>query len=215
MTSTFAGPSYFNDSKDVFKYRDEKMCSRWRKDDSYFGEFSISTYQNSQGDMVLYGKVEPNFFEKFSKYKIQLKYWASNSPDTRASFSGSGLPFPNEEVAYQNTNNQGTYKLINRNFSLNMIKPNSYYTNQGKVLVKPHINIMFMTGDNKALGKVYKVDIEDYIPYRTLSMVRKDVMFYHNAPLPIRTQEQILKDSGYPEETMKEHKNFWGLKPPN
>ena len=154
-------------------------------------------------------------FESFRKYKIQLKYWASNSPDTRASFSGSGLPFPNETIAYQNTKNQGTYELINRNFSLNMIKPNSYYTNQGKILVKPHINIMFMTGDNKSLGKVYKVDIEDYIPYRTLSMVRKDVMFYHNAPLPIRTQEQILKDSAYPEETMKEHNNFWGLKPPN
>ena len=30
-----------------------------------------------------------------------------------------------------------------------------------------------------------------------------------------RTQEQILRDSGYPEETMKEHSNFWGLKPPN
>ena len=96
-----------------------------------------------------------------------------------------------------------------------MIKPNSYYTNQGKVLVKPHVNIMFMTADNKPLGKVYKVDIDDYIPYRTLSMVRKDVMFYNNTQLPMRTQEQILQYSAYPEKKMKEHDNYWGLKPPN
>ena len=31
----------------------------------------------------------------------------------------------------------------------------------------------------------------------------------------LRTQEEILRDSGYPEETMEEHSNFWGLKPPN
>lgn len=215
MTSTFAGPSYFNDSRDVFKYRDETMCSKWKKDEAYYGEFSISTFQNSKGDMVIYGNVEPKFFENFSKYKLNLKYWAANSPESRSSFSGSGLPFPNETIAYQNTNNQGNYELINPNFSLNMIKPNSYYTNQGKVLVKPHVNIMFMTADNKPLGKVYKVDIDDYIPYRTLSMVRKDVMFYNNTQLPMRTQEQILQDSAYPEKKMKEHDNYWGLKPPN
>ena len=40
--------------------------------------------------------------------------------------------------------------------------------------------------------------IEDYIPYRSLSMRREDVLFYNVPNLPIRTQEQILKDSGYP-----------------
>tara|TARA_B100001123_G_C14989099_1_gene898846 strand:+ start:127 stop:774 length:648 start_codon:yes stop_codon:yes gene_type:complete len=215
MAATFAGPSYFNNSKDIFKYRDNEMCSKWRKDDSYFGQFSISTFQNNKGDIVLYGNVKPEFFESFSKYKINLKYWAANSPDSHCSFSGSGLPFPNETIAYENTKNQGSLPIVDLNFSLNMLKPNSYYTNQGKVLVKPHVNIMFMTGDNKPLGTIYKIDIDNYIPYRTLSMERKNVMFYHNALLPIRTQEEIIRDSAYPEQTMKEHKNFWGLKPSN
>ena len=146
---------------------------------------------------------------------LNVKYWAASCPTCGYSFTGSCLPFPNEDVAYENTPNQGTIEIYDINFSLKFIKPNSYYTNQGKVLVKPHVNIMFMTGDNKPLGTIYKIDIDNYIPYRTLSMERKNVMFYHNAPLPIRTQEEIIRDSAYPEQTMKEHKNFWGLKPSN
>ena len=33
MTATFAGPSYFNKSDDIFKYRDENMCDKWKKDE--------------------------------------------------------------------------------------------------------------------------------------------------------------------------------------
>ena len=40
--------------------------SKWKKDGAYYGEFSISTFQNSKGDMVIYGNVEPKFFENFS-----------------------------------------------------------------------------------------------------------------------------------------------------
>ena len=49
---------------------------------------------------------------------------------------------------------------------------------------------MFTVGDDVPIGGIYKKEIEDYIPYRTLSMQRTNVMFYQNAPLPIRTQEQ-------------------------
>ena len=215
MTSTFAGTSYFYDSDKVFKYRNEKMCDKWKKDDKSYSFFSIQTHQNKQGEVVMYGKVNNRIMNYLKKNRIYLRYWAANPPTTGSSFTGSALPYPNRDVAYDNTPNQGTIEIYDINFSLKFIKPNSYYINQGKVLVRPHVNFMFTIGENVPIGGIYKREIEEYIPYRTLSMTRKNVMFYQNAPLPIRTQEQILRDSGYPERTMKEHSNFWGLKPPN
>ena len=71
---------------------------------------------------------------------------------------------------------------------------------------------MFITGDNKPISGVYKIELDNFIPYRTLSMVRKNVMFYNNPNLPVRTQAQILEDSKY---DGKLAPNFWGLRPPN
>ena len=215
MSATFAGPSYFYKSDDIFKYRDVNMCDKWKKDVKHYAFFSLNTHQNKQGEVVIYGKVNNRIMEYLKNNRVYLRYWAANSPTTGSSFTGSGLPFPNEDIAYENTPNQGIIEIYDINFSLKFIKPNSYYTNQGKVLVKPHINFMFTVGDSIPIGSVYKREIDDYIPYRTLSLKRQDVNFYQNFPLPVRTQEQILLDSAYPEDSMKEHDNFWGLKPPN
>ena len=46
-------------------------------------------------------------------------------------------------------------------FSLNILKPNSYYENQGKTLIRPHVNFMFIDGNEKPLSNVYKIMIED------------------------------------------------------
>ena len=212
MTSTFAGPSYFNESNEIFKYRNQHMCSKWHKSDKDCGLFAIKSYQNEEGNIVLYGEVNKSILDYLKKYKVYLKYWAANSPTKTGSFSGSGLPYPTEEVAYENTKNQGNIEIYNLNFSLNFLKPNSYYTNQCKVLVRPHVNFMFITGENKPISGVYKIELDNFIPYRTLSMVRKNVMFYNNPNLPIRNQEQILQDSKY---DGKLADNFWGLRPPN
>ena len=107
MTSTFAGASYFYDSDKVFKYRDEKMCDKWKKDDKSYSFFSIQTHQNNQGEVVMYGKVNNRIMDYLKKHRVYLRYWAANPPTTGSSFSGSGLPYPNRDVAYENTQNQG------------------------------------------------------------------------------------------------------------
>ena len=60
------------------------------------------------------------------------------------------------------------------------------------------------------------IQVSQGIPFRTLTYQpnRKDAMFYKwGWSLPIRTQEQVLRDSGYPQcNTMDV--NHWGLKPP-
>ena len=42
---------------------------------------------------------------------------------------------------------------------------------------------------------------------------RKCPLFYHNPRLTVRSQEQILRDSGYPSEN-KMPDDFWGKRPP-
>ena len=215
MTSNFGGPTYGFDNDSIFKYRNDNMCSKWKKDDSHYGLFNATVYQNSDVNVLIKGSLNDDMRKILKGSRIFLKYWAANCPTNGSSFSGSGLPYPNRDIAYENTKNQGIIQVLGDVFSLNILKPNSYYENQGKTLIRPHVNFMFIDGNEKPISNVYKTMIEDYIPYRSLSMRREDVLFYNVPNLPIRTQEQILKDSRYPVNNMKESDNFWGTKPPN
>lgn len=215
-TSSFAGPTYNMDTQQVFKYRNDNMCNKWKKDEIYYGLFGLTSYQNNNGNIIVHGSIKDKLYNLLKKMKIRLKYWAANPSTNGSSFSGSGLPYPNEEVAFQNTPNSGVIEIYDVNFSLNLITPNSYYKNMGTELVKPQLNLMFIDGNNKALTGVYKIKLTGSYPYRTLSTPKNinKVMDYYNPTLPIRTQAQILLDSQYPSSTMKEYPHFWGTRPP-
>ena len=52
-------------------------------------------------------------------------------------------------------------------------------------------------------------------PQTPITISRESPKFYDGGfQMPIRTQEQILRDSAYPSNN-KMPKNFWGLKPPH
>ena len=68
-----------------------------------------------------------------------VTYTASAPPDIRTSLVGSGLPFPNEMVAYENSSNSGRVPITNGVFSFNVVYPNSYYQKNGSELVRPHV----------------------------------------------------------------------------
>ena len=74
-----------------------------------------------------------------------VRYAASAPPDIRASYMGSGLPFPNEEVAYEGSSNVGEVPCSSGKFSFRLVNPNSYYKSNGTILVNPHV--MFTIGD--------------------------------------------------------------------
>ena len=75
----------------------------------------------------------------------KLNYVASAPATFRQSYMGSGLPYPNEEIAYDNTPNRGEAAIHNGKFSFSVISPNSYYINNGSVLVKPHVQFTIGT----------------------------------------------------------------------
>ena len=147
-------------------------------------------------------------------------FWAPNPPNYNTGFSGSGLPFPNPDIAFDNTPNKGAVKVINKKFQFNIRYPSSFYVGLGSYYVEPHIYYKVCDSTGKE-SKIYSIKIGEGIPYRTLtyppppsSAPRKGPEFYNGRDLlPVRTQEQILRDSAYPEKNVLP-RNYWGLSIP-
>lgn len=164
------------------------------------------------GNIVVSGKLDRAFT---SDHK--LMFLAAKAPDYRTSYTGSALPFTNAEMAYESTRSRGTVEVgADGQFSFSFDSPNAYYSGLGSVYVKPHVQLILT--EKGEIVKVYTVKISEGIPFRTLSYPdnppRCSPLFYGNRDqLPVRTQEQVLRDSAYPD-TNETPDNFWGLRPP-
>ena len=145
-----------------------------------------------------------------------LVYWAANPPTYNGSFTGSGLPFPNPEIAYEKTINKGSVKTIGGHYEFKLRYPNSYYVGLGKKFVEPCVHIKVCQPYGKDIVKTIKLG--NSIPFRSTSHPdgqrtsrnRDSSLFYAGRDnLPMRTQEQILRDSSYPDNNDMPD-NFWG-----
>ena len=142
-------------------------------------------------------------------------YWAANPPTYNSSYSGSGMPYSSASQAYENTLNQGVSKTGDSSFCIKIKYPNSYYIHLGTVYVPPHLNLMV-----KETGKTYKISLGEGVPFRMLTYPalkeapRCAPGFYHRGRLPVRSQEQILRDGAYPSQNIMP-RNFWGLTVPH
>ena len=85
---------------------------------------------------------------------------APNPIDTITSFSGKGLPFPCEMIAFENTPNFETIQL-NGKFNVDFLYPNSYYTPDGYTKIKSPIVFSL---DNKKII----IELNDKCPLKTL-----------------------------------------------
>jgi hypothetical protein len=105
------------------------------------------------------------------------------------SYSGSGLPFPNEEIAFQNTKNLFEIKddgIIDTTFQY----PNSYYSPDGLTKIKSPILFIFDTNN-------FIIELNDICPLKTLrDRKRSDPSFYalKEILLPIGTAEETMKN---------------------
>jgi len=216
--NAFAGMSLGYDSKNVFKYRDENMCSKWNVAEKIVGPCKVKIHGNPYGNVVITGSTNNVLAELNGANALFVKYWAANSPTYGQSFSGSGLPFANEHIAFQDTNNKGVAEIKGGQFSFNIQYPNSYRTDFGRTYVPPMVKIQFCSKD-KDISGVYEVTLGNGIPFRNVEYPRlrdwsKGPMFYCNNNLRVLNQEQILRNSAYPCEN-KEPPNFWGSMPPH
>lgn len=150
-----------------------------------------------------------------------LYYVASAPPDYRSTFTGSGLPFATQVQAFQNTPNKGVIQVFNgQEFQIQLMTPNAYYVGLGTVYVPPTLYLEYI--NTRGIRRNVSVKLSDGIPYRSLTYPgpgqkttpRANAMFYSTQfELPVRSQEQILRDSAYPINNKMDNK-FWGYKPP-
>ena len=58
-----------------------------------------------------------------------LQYYieAANPPTYSQSYTGSGQPYPNPDIAYENTPNRGAVKATGNHFEFRIRFPNAYY----------------------------------------------------------------------------------------
>ena len=167
---------------------------------------------HGRSDLIIQGKL------KTLSPTSKLFFWAASPPTYGSSFSGSGMPYPDPLTAYDRTPNKGVLEVQNGNFTINMKYPNAYYIGLGSVYVPPHIN--FKVSENGKQDEYFSVQIDDGIPFRMLTYPapptkkpRTSASFYDEPEKGARTQEAILRASGYPDShTMPD--NFWGDRPP-
>jgi hypothetical protein len=137
-----------------------------------------------------------------------VHYIASAPAVRNNSFSGSGLPYPSEEVAFENTPFKGTISLKGNTGEITLTDlPNSYYVKLGSVLIPPSLRLSYSP-------HITYIVLCDSIPYRTLTYdYRRSEPGFYNMDLPVRSQERILRDSAY-DPTYDVRKSFWALRPP-
>jgi hypothetical protein len=140
----------------------------------------------------------------------QISYIAANPPDHRASYYGSGHPFPNTLVAFEGTQSKGILRLSSTNqYEVMITVPNAYYIGLGSKIVSPTI---YFSYNNGFVDKKANVVIKNNILFRSLTYPqdRFGPEFYESFDtLPVRSQENILRDS-----TINVDGSFWSLRPP-
>lgn len=174
-------------------------------------------YKMSFSDDRKYCTIEGKVFEQVKNNNIG--FIAACPPHINGSYSGSGLPYANMVMAFDNTPNKGIAKVsTNNTFKISIYVPSAYYSNLGSILVPPKIYIEYNNGQkNKRLS----IKIDEEIPYRTLTYhkTNENANFYDYIwRQPVRDQEQILRDSQYPaldkgNKPIRNSGEFWGLKP--
>jgi hypothetical protein len=205
----------------VFEEADSTMNPQWR---SIYKELPLCDVnvmtKNNNAIFVISGMLKGNLLMLAATQQVVLHYIAANSPTYNGSFSGSGLPYPNEHVAFENTENEGVVEVINGRFSFSIRYPNSYYKELGTILVPPQVKIRVCSKSGmKPLSDIQVIQIGQGIPFRSLTYPYQrnyinGPLFYDNTSMPpVRSQYQILIDSKYPN-VNKMPANFWGKKPP-
>jgi len=199
-TSNFAGISFginrSNNTLNPPSKEDIVSCDKWAKDNKLFKTCNLTVSTNPEKQTIIEGVIKDPLRSRLLSLgkQVYVQYWAPSPPDYRHSFSGSGLPFPNEEVAYSNSPNIGRALLgKDGSFVVKLVYPNSYYKRMGAEYVKPNVKLLFNDQDGNMYGKIVTVPLGDGIPYRSLTWPRKrnwltGPLFYSgNDKLPVRT----------------------------
>jgi hypothetical protein len=184
-----------------FKYNDNNNDIYYNKNDDnsnkYYSTLSYTVSNEDFNCLIKEDDLDKNYINikgiitnpnKYTKMAIM----APNPIDKITSFSGKGLPFPCEMIAFENTPN---FKIINKdgNIDVTMKYPNSYYTPDGyNKIVSP---VIISLDDKKII-----IELKDKCPLKTIrDRQRGNPSFYGKREfvLPIGTAEEVMNNYAY------------------
>lgn len=143
----------------------------------------------------------------------QTIHWVAAAPVTRGiGFAGSGAPYPNREIAFENTPHKGTIQSVDGSFTIELKDiPAGYYAGLGSIYVPPMIEFtsVLKTGTTFSTN-LWINDVA--VPYRWIAgspaTMRPSIpdetngraMYYGGRDqLPLfENQEALLRARGYP-----------------
>tara|TARA_B100001758_G_C18393428_1_gene604394 strand:- start:1486 stop:1983 length:498 start_codon:yes stop_codon:yes gene_type:complete len=100
-----------------------------------------------------------------SKQNYLVEIVAANPADKLGNYSGTNLPFPNYDIAFENTPNY--HKVENNIFDITFEYPNSYYSlDKGMIQINP--SIKFMIYKNEELISNISVELPNKCNLKTL-----------------------------------------------
>ncbi len=144
----------------------------------------------------------------------QTIHWQAAAPVTRGiGFAGAGAPYPNREIAFENTPHQGTVESIDGSFTIELKDiPAGYYSGLGSIYVPPMIEFVSVLRDGKKFASNLWIN-DVAVPYRWIAgapatlrpaIVEENnvgrAMYYNGRDqLPLfENQEALLRARGYP-----------------
>ena len=94
---------------------------------------------------------------------------APNPIDRMTTFTGSGLPFPCAQIAFENTPNMAQITNPTGEFNLKFLYPNGYYTTDAFTKIEPSIFVTLYWKDETKEKTVVRLPLVDGLPLRTLN----------------------------------------------
>jgi hypothetical protein len=142
-----------------------------------------------------YGEIYIKGYVKNPSVYRQMMLISPNPIDRMTNYSGSGLPFPCSEIAFENTPNK---HLISNDGNFNVIfaYPNSFYASNGiDKIISPIYFILYLPGSDINISKF---ELPDLCVLRTLTYrsARKGPEFYaaKDYILPIANAETVMRE---------------------
>ncbi len=94
---------------------------------------------------------------------------AANPMDRMTNYTGSGMPFPCQQIAFENTPNYARITEPSGSFDLEFSYPNSYYTTDAYTKIEPSVFVTLYWKDATKDKMVVRLPLVDRAPLRTLS----------------------------------------------
>jgi hypothetical protein len=141
--------------------------------------------------------------------------WSAAAPVTRGiSFAGSGQPYPNREIAFENTPNKGSIESTDGSFNLSLSGiPAGYYTGLGSVYVPPMVEFNCIAKKGTTTFQTSLWINDTAVPYRWLNggpatlrpeldepgTTGRSMYYFGREQMPLFVnQEAQLRAKGYP-----------------